>query len=99
VNLGNPEEIPVFKVAEHVIALIGSRSHMVFLPLPQDDPMRRKPDIAEANKLLGWQPSTRLDDGLPRTIEHFRSRVPGNKGRQATRRGKSAIPVAMTAKQ
>jgi UDP-glucuronate decarboxylase len=99
VNLGNPEEIPVFKVAEHVIALIGSRSHMVFLPLPQDDPMRRKPDIAEANRLLGWQPSTRLDDGLPRTIEHFRSRVPGNKGRQATRRGKSAIPVAITAKQ
>jgi UDP-glucuronate decarboxylase len=74
INLGNPEEISVLSVAKRVIAATRSPSPIVFLPLPRDDPSRRRPDIAEANRLLGWCPTSRLDDGLPRTIAFFRRR-------------------------
>jgi UDP-glucuronate decarboxylase len=71
INLGNPHEIPVRALAERVIALTGSRSKIVFRPLPQDDPMQRCPDITRARTVLGWEPTIALDEGLRRTIAYF----------------------------
>jgi UDP-glucuronate decarboxylase len=71
VNIGNPHEISVRELAERVIALTGSKSKIVFRPLPQDDPTQRCPDITLARKLLDWQPSVALEDGLTRTIAYF----------------------------
>ncbi len=71
INLGNPHEIPVSALAERVIALIGSRSKIVYRPLPQDDPTQRCPDISRARATLGWEPGIALDDGLSRTIAYF----------------------------
>jgi len=80
VNLGNPHELPVRELAERVVALTGSRSRLVFRPLPQDDPTQRCPDIARARELLGWQPQVALEDGLRRTIEYF-DRLLGGRAR------------------
>lgn len=71
INLGNPAEFTIRALAERVIALTGSRSRMVFRPLPQDDPRQRCPDITRARTQLEWTPATALDDGLQRTIEYF----------------------------
>ncbi|HTW28506.1 MAG TPA: UDP-glucuronic acid decarboxylase family protein [Acetobacteraceae bacterium] len=71
VNLGNPHEIPVRELAERIIALTGSRSQLVYRPLPQDDPMQRCPDISRAQALLDWQPRVPLEDGLKQTIVYF----------------------------
>ena len=71
VNIGNPHEIPVRELAERVINLTGSRSRLVYKPLPQDDPMQRCPDITLARRLLDWQPGVPLDEGLRRTIAYF----------------------------
>ncbi len=71
VNLGNPHEIPVRELAERIIRLTGSKSEIVFRPLPQDDPTQRCPDITLARKLLGWEPAVGLEDGLQRTIAYF----------------------------
>ena len=71
VNLGNPHEIPVRELAERIIRLTGSRSEITYRPLPQDDPTQRCPDITLARKLIGWEPSVALDDGLQRTIAYF----------------------------
>ncbi len=71
VNLGNPHEMPVRELAERIIGLTGSRSRLVYRPLPQDDPLQRCPDIGLAQRLLGWQPRVVLDDGLARTIAYF----------------------------
>ncbi len=71
VNIGNPHEIPVRELAERIIRLTGSDSAIVYRPLPQDDPTQRCPDIALARRLLGWQPTVALDDGLQRTIAYF----------------------------
>jgi len=73
VNLGNPEERSILEVAELVIKLSKSRSKIIFLPLPKDDPIRRRPDINLAKKLLNWSPRISLEEGLDRTISHFRS--------------------------
>jgi UDP-glucuronate decarboxylase len=70
-NLGNPEEISVRALAETVIKLTGSSSRIVHVPLPVDDPRRRRPDISSANDVLGWKPTVQLRDGVIRTIEHF----------------------------
>ncbi|HXX40605.1 MAG TPA: NAD-dependent epimerase/dehydratase family protein [bacterium] len=75
VNLGNPEEITVLEFARRVIAITGSRSEIVFRPLPQDDPVRRRPDITRAKTLLGWEPHVSLEEGLKRTLEWFAARV------------------------
>jgi UDP-glucuronate decarboxylase len=72
VNLGNPVEHTMLELAERIIALSGSRSDIVFKPLPSDDPVRRKPDIALAQTNLDWQPWTSLDEGLSEAIEYFR---------------------------
>ncbi len=73
VNLGNPEEFTVLELAEEVIRLTGSRSRIVFRPLPQDDPRQRQPVIDQARKALGFEPKVPLHVGLRRTIEGFRS--------------------------
>jgi UDP-glucuronate decarboxylase len=71
VNLGNPHEIPVRELAATILRLTGSRSPLVFKPLPTDDPRRRRPDITLAGEVLGWRPSASLEVGLVRTIEYF----------------------------
>jgi UDP-glucuronate decarboxylase len=74
-NLGNPVESTIRDIAELVRELTGSRSDLVFRPLPADDPTRRRPDIARAQRLLDWQPRISLRDGLARTIDDFRRRL------------------------
>lgn len=71
INLGNPGEFSIRELAETVIALTGSRSELIFRPLPENDPMKRKPDISRAKTLLEWSPQIALKDGLIRTIAHF----------------------------
>ena len=71
-NLGNPVETTVFELAEKIIALAKSSSKIVHKPLPQDDPVRRKPDITIARGKLAWEPKVALDDGLERTVHFFR---------------------------
>ena len=75
VNIGNPDEMTMVEFARRIIAATGSRSKIVFKPLPQDDPKQRRPDIARARKVLGWQPMVKLEAGLVQTIDCFRSRV------------------------
>ena len=71
-NLGNPNEFTILELAKRVVALTGSRSRIVFQPLPGDDPVQRQPEIAKARALLGWEPAIQLEHGLRKTIEHFR---------------------------
>jgi UDP-glucuronate decarboxylase len=73
VNIGNPGEFTMLELANAVIGLTGSRSRLVFVPLPQDDPRQRQPDITLAAQKLQWQPTVSLEKGLPKTIEYFRS--------------------------
>jgi len=73
VNLGNPDEFQIKQLAERVLALVGSRSSIIYKELPQDDPQQRRPDITLAKARLNWQPSIALDDGLFRTVEYFRA--------------------------
>ncbi len=75
VNIGNPGEFTVKELAEKVIAKTGSKSQIVYEPLPVDDPGRRRPDITRAKQLLGWEPTIPLDKGLDSTIDYFRKRV------------------------
>jgi UDP-glucuronate decarboxylase len=70
-NMGNPVEFTIRALAEQIIELTGSRSELVFLPLPADDPRQRKPDITLARSVLGWEPKTQLIDGLKATIAYF----------------------------
>ena len=72
VNLGNPGEFTMLQLAEKVIELTGSKSKIVYLPLPQDDPTQRKPVIDLAKKELGWEPTIPLEEGLKKTIEYFK---------------------------
>jgi UDP-glucuronate decarboxylase len=73
VNLGNPALISIADLARRVIDLVGSKSALTFAPLPEDDPLRRQPDISLAMERLGWTPTVGLDDGLRRTIDYFRA--------------------------
>ena len=73
VNLGNPEEFSMLQLAEIIIRLTGSRSKIIFKPLPQDDPLQRCPDIALARKRLNWQPKISLEKGLLETINYFKT--------------------------
>lgn len=72
VNLGNPQEFSILELAWTAIRLTGSKSKITYKPLPPDDPKKRCPDISLAQKVLKWQPSTPLEEGLKRTIEYFR---------------------------
>jgi UDP-glucuronate decarboxylase len=73
INIGNPGEFTMRELAERVIALTGSKSEICYQPLPQDDPKQRRPDIAQAQQKLSWQPTIALDEGLTRTIDYFRA--------------------------
>lgn len=75
INIGNPGEFTVRQLAEQVMALIPDNGGIDYLELPKDDPIRRQPDITKARELLGWEPQVTLAQGLPRTIEYFRSAV------------------------
>ena len=71
INLGNPVEFTMIELAEAVLELTGSKSELVYQPLPADDPRQRQPDIGKAKEFLEWQPKTELRDGLARTIAYF----------------------------
>ncbi|MHB8463823.1 MAG: UDP-glucuronic acid decarboxylase family protein [Acidimicrobiales bacterium] len=75
VNIGNPDEVTVAELADLVIELTGSASAVIHEPLPQDDPVRRRPDITLARSILGWEPTISLRDGLVRTIGWFRTKL------------------------
>ena len=73
VNIGNPDEFTIFELAEKILELTSSKSKIKFMPLPQDDPMQRKPEISLAKKeLSGWKPKVKLEEGLIRTIDYFK---------------------------
>ena len=71
VNIGNPGEFTILQLAQKVIELTHSKSKLVYLPLPQDDPIQRQPDINLAKEKLNWQPTVNLEDGLIKTIKYF----------------------------
>ncbi|MBM4069062.1 MAG: SDR family oxidoreductase [Planctomycetes bacterium] len=75
VNLGNPNEVTILDFAREILELTGSKSEIIFKPLPQDDPRVRRPDISRARNVLGWEPAVARRDGLRRTLEFFRDRV------------------------
>jgi dTDP-glucose 4,6-dehydratase len=77
VNLGNPDEVTILEFAQEILELSGSGSPLVYKPLPQDDPRVRKPDIARAREILGWEPRVDRREGLERTLRYFRERVRG----------------------
>jgi dTDP-glucose 4,6-dehydratase len=75
VNLGNPQELTILQLAQEIIRLTGSRSKIVFTPLPQDDPKRRQPDISRARQLCSWEPKVEFTAGLRETIAYFRAKL------------------------
>jgi UDP-glucuronate decarboxylase len=77
VNIGNPEEYTILDLAKKIIAMTGSRSSIVYRPLPSDDPTQRQPDITMAGDKLGWKPTVSVDAGLQRTIEYFKKELAG----------------------
>lgn len=70
-NLGNPEELTIGQLAEAILRLTNSSSKIVYQPLPQDDPIQRKPDISKAREILGWEPTVQLEDGIRNTVAYF----------------------------
>jgi dTDP-glucose 4,6-dehydratase len=86
VNLGNPCELTILEFAEAVRREAGSGGHILFRPLPKDDPKQRRPDITRARQLLGWEPQVSLEEGLRETLEWFRTVVaPSNKANGPSR--------------
>jgi len=75
INLGNPGEFTMIELAEKVLRLTGSTSKLIHMPLPQDDPKQRRPDITKAKHFLNWEPSVALEQGLERTIAYFRQAI------------------------
>ena len=75
VNIGNPREMTMLEFAEEVIRVTGSKSKIVFRPLPQDDPKQRQPDIGRARKWLDWEPKVALHEGLKKSIGYFRGKL------------------------
>jgi UDP-glucuronate decarboxylase len=71
INLGNPEEYSILEIAQRILKLTASKSKIIFAPLPQDDPEKRRPDISLARKVCGWSPKISLEEGLPKTIDYF----------------------------
>src|SRR5258705_12875717 len=75
VNIGNPIEMTIKQIAEAIIRMTGSKSAIIYKPLPTDDPKQRRPDITRARTLLHWEPKVMLEEGLVKTIDYFRSKV------------------------
>jgi dTDP-glucose 4,6-dehydratase len=78
INIGNPQEMTIEQIARLIIEMTGSKSQIVYRPLPTDDPKVRQPDITRARTLLGWEPKVPLEHGLGRTIDYFREKVLGS---------------------
>jgi len=76
INLGNPVELTILEFAERIRLLMDAELPIVFEPLPQDDPQKRRPDISKARRLLGWEPKVKLEDGLRETVEYFKALAP-----------------------
>jgi UDP-glucuronate decarboxylase len=72
INIGNPGEFTIRELAETVLKMVGGKSKLVMMPLPQDDPKQRQPDITLAKNVLGWEPKIKLEEGLGKTIDYFR---------------------------
>ena len=83
VNLGNPSEVSILELGRLIIAITGSSSRMVYKPLPQDDPERRRPNITLAQKKLGWEPTVALEDGIRKAIEYFEGIIKAQEGKKA----------------
>jgi UDP-glucuronate decarboxylase len=75
VNLGNPTEFTMLELAEKIIQLVGGKSKLAFMPLPQDDPKQRKPNISLAREVLNWEPNFKLEEGLNLTIKYFKNYI------------------------
>ena len=75
INLGNPGEFTMLELAEKVLRLTGSKSKLIHMPLPEDDPKQRRPDISKAKHYLDWEPTVSLEQGLERTIAYFRGAI------------------------
>ncbi len=75
VNIGNPSEITLLQFAEEILKLTGSKSKIVYEPLPQDDPKQRQPDITKAKEILGWEPKVDRNEGLKRTLAYFKEHI------------------------
>jgi UDP-glucuronate decarboxylase len=73
INLGNPNEFTIKQLAEAIIKITNSQSRIINNPLPQDDPKQRRPDISLASKLLNWQPTVQLEEGIRKTVEYFKT--------------------------
>jgi dTDP-glucose 4,6-dehydratase len=75
VNIGNPHELTIEEIARTIIAMVKSKSKIVYRPLPTDDPKQRRPDITRARTLLGWEPKVGLEEGLLKTVEYFKKKI------------------------
>jgi dTDP-glucose 4,6-dehydratase len=75
INIGNPHEMTIEDIARAIITMTGTKSQIVYRPLPEDDPKVRQPDITRARTLLGWEPKVKLEEGLTKTLEYFRKKV------------------------
>ena len=75
INIGNPAEMTIKQIAETIIEMTGSKSKIIYKPLPEDDPKVRRPDITRARTLLGWEPKVELREGLTKTIDYFKTKV------------------------
>jgi nucleoside-diphosphate-sugar epimerase len=75
VNIGNPREVSILEIATTIVRLLGSKSRLVFRPLPVDDPKQRRPDITRARTLLGWEPTVGLEEGLLKTVDYLRNKL------------------------
>jgi dTDP-glucose 4,6-dehydratase len=75
INIGNPHEMTIKQIAELIIRMTGSKSQVIYTPLPTDDPKVRQPDITRAQTELGWEPKVPLELGLGRTIDYFKTKV------------------------
>ena len=89
-NIGNPEELTMLELASEILRLTGSKSEIIFGPLPEDDPRQRQPEIALAKHELEWSPKVSISDGLGRTIDYFRNLVTHSNSRVQPERGLSA---------
>src|SRR6186713_2534397 len=75
VNIGNPHEVTIEEIAKTIIRLVGSKSRIIYRPLPVDDPKQRRPDITRARTILGWEPKVGLEEGLLKTVEYFKKKL------------------------
>jgi dTDP-glucose 4,6-dehydratase len=91
VNIGNPTEFTILECAHMVLKVTGSKSPIIYEPLPQDDPRQRRPDISKARQLLGWEPKIALEQGLRLSMEYFQHAIEIEDARKAGRQQTVAV--------